>query len=178
LAGPEIREATPADAEAIVSATESGWREGYAGIVSPERLEDLPVERWRHEVGVGLRRPVADAFTRIAEIDGEFAGYTYVAAPGRDGDLGPEVAELVAIYVLPERWRQGAGDALMRAALERLGELGYAAVVLWTFEANERALAFYERHGWARDGAERHNEPADAQVIRLRRELGPPQSPP
>jgi GNAT superfamily N-acetyltransferase len=178
LAGPEIREATPADAEAIVSATEAGWREGYAGIVRPERLKNLPVERWRHEVGVGLRRPVADAFTRIAEIDGEFAGYTYVAAPARDGDLGPEEAELVAIYVLPERWRQGAGDVLMRAALERLEELGYAAAVLWTFEANERAMAFYERHGWAPDGAERHNEPADAKVVRLRRDLGPPQSPP
>jgi GNAT superfamily N-acetyltransferase len=172
LAEPEIRDAEPADAEAIVSATEAGWREGYAGIVSPERMESLPVERWRHEVSVGLRRPVGDAFTRVAEIDGEFAGYAYVAAPARDGDLGPGEAELVAMYVLPARWRQGAGDALMRAVVDRLEELDYAAAVLWTFEANERALAFYRRHGWAPDGAERHNEQANARVIRMRRELG------
>ena len=83
--------------------TVAGWRTAYRDIVAPEKLADLPIERWRHEVGVGLRRPVDDAFTYVAEIDGVFAGYCFVAAPGRESDLGPDVAELVAIYVDPDQ---------------------------------------------------------------------------
>jgi GNAT superfamily N-acetyltransferase len=147
----------------------AGWRSGYKDIVAPDRLADLPIERWRHEVGVGLRRPVADAFTYVAEIEGEFAGYCYVAAPSREADLGPEAAELVAMYVDPDHWRQGVGDALMRAALERLGGLPYEEAVLWTFKKNDRAIAFYERHGWRSDGAEKVHPRTGEPAIRFRR---------
>jgi GNAT superfamily N-acetyltransferase len=164
-----VREATPEDTKAIVSVTAAGWRVAYRGIVSPEKLAELPVERWRHEVGVGLRRPVGDAFTYVAEIDGKFAGYCYVAAPTREPGLGREVAELVAMYVEPERWRQGAGDALMKAALERLAGLPYTEAVLWTFAQNKRAIAFYERHGWQADGDERIHARSGEPAIRMRR---------
>ena len=151
--------------------TAAGWREGYREIVSAEKLADLPVERWRHEVGVGLRRPVDDAFTYVAEIDGEFAGYCYVAAPSREADVGPKTAELVAMYVDPGHWRQGAGEALMNAAMGRLAELPYSEVVLWTFRENERAIAFYERQGWAPDGGEKIHPRSGEPAIRMRRSL-------
>jgi ribosomal protein S18 acetylase RimI-like enzyme len=147
----------------------AGWRSGYRDIVAPDRLADLPVERWRHEVGVGLRRPVADAFTYVAELGGEFAGYCYVAAPCREADLGPEAAELVAMYVDPGHWRQGVGQALMRAALERLAGLPYEEAVLWTFKENERAIAFYERYGWRPDGAEKIHPRTGEPAVRYRR---------
>jgi GNAT superfamily N-acetyltransferase len=166
-----IREATPDDAEAIVEVTAAGWRTGYRGIVQPEKLAALPIDRWRHEVGVGLRRPIADAFTYVAEIDGRFAGYCYVAAPSREPGLTPETAELVAMYVDPDHWRQGAGEALMNAALERLAGLPYTEAVLWTFDQNERAVAFYERFGWAKDGAEKIHERSGEPAIRMRRPI-------
>jgi ribosomal protein S18 acetylase RimI-like enzyme len=149
--------------------TVAGWRAGYRDIVSPERLADLPVERWRHEVGVGLRRPVADAFTYVAEVDGGFAGYCYVAAPSGEADLGPDAAELVAMYVDPDHWRQGAGNALMEAAVERLTGLPYEEAVLWTFKENDRAIAFYERTGWRADGAEKIHPRTGEPAVRLRR---------
>jgi GNAT superfamily N-acetyltransferase len=147
----------------------AGWRSGYKDIVTPDRLADLPIERWRHEVGVGLRRPVADAFTYVAEIDGGFAGYCYVAAPSREADLGPEAAELVAMYVDPDHWREGVGDALMRAALERLAGLPYREAVLWTFRENGRAIAFYERYDWRPDGAEKIHPRTGEPAVRFRR---------
>ena len=149
--------------------TVAGWRAGYRDIVSPERLADLPVERWRHEVGVGLRRPVADAFTYVAEVDGGFAGYCYVAAPSREADLGPDAAELVAMYVDPDHWRQGAGNALMEASVQRLTGLPYEEAVLWTFKENDRAIAFYERTGWRADGAEKIHPRTGEPAVRLRR---------
>jgi GNAT superfamily N-acetyltransferase len=147
----------------------AGWRAGYRDIVAPDRLADLPIERWRHEVGVGLKRPVGDAFTYIAEIDGSFAGYCYVAAPSREADLGPDAAELVAMYVDPDHWRQGVGNALMLVALERLAGLPYEEAVLWTFRENERAIAFYERHGWRPDGAEKIHPRTGEPAVRFRR---------
>jgi GNAT superfamily N-acetyltransferase len=167
-----VREAIPEDTEAIVEVNAAGWREGYRDIVSEEKLAQLPIERWRHEIGVGLRRPVADAFTYVAEIDGAFAGYCYVAAPAREPDLGPVVAELVAMYVDPGRWREGAGGALMEAAIERLSGLPYDQAVLWTFKENRRAIAFYERHGWSVDGAEKIHSASGVPAIRMRRPLG------
>jgi GNAT superfamily N-acetyltransferase len=107
----------------------------------------------------------------VAEIDGRFAGYCYVAAPSREPDEGPEVAELVAMYVQPGHWRQGAGAALMNAAIERLSGLPYTEAVLWTFEENERAVAFYERFGWKADGTEKIHERSGEPAIRMRRAL-------
>jgi GNAT superfamily N-acetyltransferase len=167
-----VREATPEDTEALVEVNAAGWREGYRGIVSPEKLAQLPIDRWRTEISVGLRRPVGDAFTYVAEIDGGFAGYCYVAAPARETDLGDTVAELVAMYVDPSHWRQGAGAALMDAALERLRALPYELAVLWTFRENRRAIAFYERQGWAADGAEKIHGLSGVPAIRMRRPLG------
>ena len=137
--------------------------------MAPGRLANLPVERWRHEVGVGLRRPVADAFTYIAELDGGFAGYCYVAAPSLEADLGPDVADLVAMYVDPDHWREGVGNALMDAAFERLAELPYVEAVLWTFKENGRAIAFYERHGWRPDGSEKIHARTGEPAVRYRR---------
>jgi GNAT superfamily N-acetyltransferase len=164
-----VREATSDDTEAIVSVTVAGWRTGYRDIVAPDRLADLPIERWRHEVGVGLRRPVADAFTYVAEMDGGFAGYCFVAAPSREADLDPDAAELVAMYVDPGRWRQGVGNTLMEAALDRLAGLPYEEAVLWTFRENRRAIAFYERHGWRPDGSEKVHARTRQPAVRYRR---------
>jgi ribosomal protein S18 acetylase RimI-like enzyme len=168
-----VREAIPDDTNAIVAVTVAGWRTAYRDIVAPDRLADLPVARWRHEVHVGLRRPVEDAFSYVAEIDSEFAGYCFVAAPSRERELGRNVAELVAIYVEPERWGQGAGAALMRAAMERLSQLPYDEVFLWTFKENTPAIAFYERQGWDADGDEKLHPRSGAVAIRLRRRAAP-----
>jgi GNAT superfamily N-acetyltransferase len=149
--------------------TVAGWHAGYREIVAPEHLAQLPVERWRHEIGVGLKRPVGDAFTYAAEIDGRFAGYCYVAAPSRESDLGPDASELVAMYVDPDHWRRGAGDALMGAAMERLSGLPYTDAILWTFKENARAIAFYKRHGWRADGTEKLHSRTGEPAARYRR---------
>jgi ribosomal protein S18 acetylase RimI-like enzyme len=163
-----VRKATPDDTDAIVAVTAAGWRAAYRDIVATDRLAELPLTRWRTEVHVGLRRPVDDAFSYVAEIDGAFAGYCFVAAPSRERELGPSVAELVAIYVEPERWGQGAGTALMGGAMARLADLPYDEVFLWTFKENAPAIAFYERHGWRRDGDQKVHPRTEAVAIRFR----------
>jgi ribosomal protein S18 acetylase RimI-like enzyme len=65
------------------------------------------------------------------------------------------------------QWRRGIGHALMGAALDDLRERGYREATVWSFDANERANAFYEAHGFARDGAARR-EPVWADVVEVR----------
>jgi GNAT superfamily N-acetyltransferase len=169
--GLTVRKATTRDATAILEVNATGWRHGYRGIVAADRLANLPFQRWRDEITNGLRRPVGDAFTRVGEIDGRFAGYCYVAAPARDADLG-RVAELVALYVDPGTWRRGVGSALLEAAEAEAAARGYAQLSLWTFAENERARSFYQRHGWAPDGSEKLHPFANANAIRLQKRVG------
>ena len=166
-----VRPAAVDDAEAIVELTAAGWRSAYPGIVPDELIEDLPIAAWRHDVNTGLRAPVAEAFTRIAELHEEVAGYAYVAAPARGEPEGARVAELVAIYVHSEHWRAGVGRALMESATAEAARLGYEQMVLWTFEANARAQAFYRALGWQQDGAARPHQASGTPTVRMRRSL-------
>jgi GNAT superfamily N-acetyltransferase len=168
----EIREAAVDDAEQMARVNAAGWREGYRGIVPDERLDHLPEADWRRQMQAGLREPRLDSFTRIAELDGEFAGYCFVAAPGREEPDDSKVTELVAMYVEPGLWRRGVGRALIEAAIGHAGSLGYESMELWTFERNQRALSFYRAFGFERDGAERPFVPIGTPTVRLRRPLG------
>ncbi|WP_052745475.1 GNAT family N-acetyltransferase [Allosalinactinospora lopnorensis] len=76
-----------------------------------------------------------------------------VTRPSADDDAGSDVGELHMCYVHPEAWGSGVADALMASALDDLRGAGHRRATLWTAEANHRPRAFYERHGWALDGA-------------------------
>jgi ribosomal protein S18 acetylase RimI-like enzyme len=64
------------------------------------------------------------------------------------------------------------GSALIAAALEDLAARGYTEATVWSFAANDRANAFYERHEFIRDGTERREEHwANLLEVRYRRAL-------
>jgi ribosomal protein S18 acetylase RimI-like enzyme len=78
--------------------------------------------------------------------------------PSRDRDT-VGLGEIYALYVDPGRYEGGVGRMLMAHARRRLKEQGFGAAVLWVLLGNERAANFYEREGWAADGAVREEEP-------------------
>jgi GNAT superfamily N-acetyltransferase len=167
----EIRAARVDDAERMAEVNAAGWREGYRGIVPDSRRNNLPVGRWRREMREGLESPRGSSFTRIAELDGRFAGYCFVAAPGREEPDGSPVCELAALYVEPDAWRSGVGTALLDSALAEAASAGCDEMLLWTFEENARALAFYRSMGFLPDGGRRPYMPIGAPTVRLRRSL-------
>src|SRR5262245_44824232 len=125
MADVTVRDAVEADAEAMVELTAGGWRQAYRGMVPDAYIEKLPISGWRHDISSGLRKPRLDAFSLIAEVDGETAGYCFVAAPGRHDPEDSKHAELVALYVNQRHWRQGVGRLLAERAVDRTRELGY-----------------------------------------------------
>jgi GNAT superfamily N-acetyltransferase len=95
-----------------------------------------------------------DVRVLIAEDAGRALGHT-AFGKNRDEDVTSDVGEIRAFFVRPAVWRRGIGTALMQVALEQLRELEYAEATVWSFDANARANAFYEHHGFRRDGGEK-----------------------
>ena len=107
----------------------------------------------------------------IAEEDGELVGFA-TSGESRDDDAGAGVGEIRSFFVAAGRWRRGVGRALMAATLDSLRERGCTEATLWSFDSNERANAFYEAHGFARDGADKAQQAwAHIPEVRYRRSL-------
>jgi GNAT superfamily N-acetyltransferase len=112
-----------------------------------------------------------DEVSLLVADDGGVVGFTDCGR-SRDSDVGREVGEIRSFFVAEGRWRRGTGRALMEAALADLAGRGYSQATVWSFDANQRANAFYEAQGFERDGMTR-TQPAWAHIaeVRYRRDL-------
>lgn len=154
-----LRLATPDDAEALVDLHHACWREAYAGLLPAEVIEGTFADRAAHVARRRTRLADPDAPTYVVEVDGELVGFA-TAGPPRQEDP-PTDLELYAVYARAATWGTGVGHALLEAAL------GDRAAYLRVLDGNERALAFYRRHGFALDGAtEAHDEGRHLRMVR------------
>ena len=132
------------------------WHDAYRGIIS-----DAYLDRFTLEACERMARSWTEGI--IIAKDGErvvgFVGF------GTRGEEAPNVGEIFAMYVLSEYYGKGVGRRLMDAALERLKE--YPTVCLWVLKENRRAIRFYEKCGFAADGAETFSETLAAAEIRM-----------
>jgi ribosomal protein S18 acetylase RimI-like enzyme len=161
-----IRRATDADVESLGALWAESARSAFTPFL-PEghRLPDPQPQRMRDRIAGG------DVSVLVADEDGEVAGFV-ACGVSRDADAGPGTGEVQAFFVGAGRWRRGIGRGLMAAALADLSERGYTAAIVWSFADNERANAFYERHGFSRDGTTRTEEVwAHLPEVRYRRTL-------
>ena len=108
----------------------------------------------------------------VAEDGDLILGYV-TAGPSRDPDVLEPVGEIWTLFLDPRAIGRGLGTRLLQAGLDHFRELGLDEVTLWSFRGNERANAFYERHGFRRDGAEkRMADWAEIPIVRYRLTLG------
>jgi ribosomal protein S18 acetylase RimI-like enzyme len=159
---PLIRRARPADAAAIADIHVRTWQAAYEHVFGAERLATLDAaqreQRWRRSLEVG------DQVGFVAEWDEVVVGWATVGPSYEEASWG----ELYGIYVAPEAWGTGAGSALIRAAADELRAHGLEDAVLWVLADNPRARRFYEREGWATDGARRTGEHLGVRTEELR----------
>ena len=99
----------------------------------------------------------------VAEQDGEVVG---VLTVGED--------ELYAIYVHPDRWGTGVGQALLDVAHDALAQTCEVAA-LTCLVGNARARRFYERNGWepGEEVTEVHFGGELTDVVRYRKRFEP-----
>lgn len=121
------------------------WRATYRGIVADPVLDSLDADEltplWLDRIDDPDHR--LWVFVR----DETIRGYC------RAGPITASTGEVFGLYVHPEEWGDGAGQALFRHALADLTARGLSRAVLWVVEANARARRFYEKEGFAFDGA-------------------------
>lgn len=142
----EVRRAQPADAAGMARVHVAAWRETYRGLMTDDVLDDPTfVDRRR---GMWLRALTEERFARhrvaVALRDGQVVGIAMAAEPGAEG------VELTTLYLLAAEHGSGAGARLLDAVLEP-----DEPAALWVADPNPRAQAFYRRHGFRPDGAER-----------------------
>ena len=144
----QIRPAILKDAKRIASVHVDSERAAYRGILPDSVLDSLSIEaqeaRWRERIANGTSN------TWVAEDNGEILGWINFGR-SRDTDSSPTTAEVLAMYVNPQEWRRGVGNALWEHSKTSLQESGYSEVTLWVFELNSRARQFYEKVGFTLD---------------------------
>ena len=151
----EIREATEADIPDIAKIHVAGWHGAYGGIVDQSYLDDFTVEmripKWKEHFYSG------ESNTLLAYIDGKAVGFVDYGSlktpPAGMSKIRPLYsAEIYALYLEPEFYRQGIGTALMQKAMVNLQEQKHQSVCLWVLDKNKRGCTFYEATGGQRVG--------------------------
>jgi GNAT superfamily N-acetyltransferase len=169
-----IRSASAADAAQIAAVMRASWRAAYEGIIAPEIIDRVTAPDGGARVRQSFRtRPWQKTVVAVAaqpesprhpDATAGIVGYAFFG-PEQDvlgapwphplstaGERG-RVAELYALYVHPAWWSTGTGRELMDRVLEASSAARYLSVRLWVLRDNSRARRFYERAGFAPDGA-------------------------
>jgi ribosomal protein S18 acetylase RimI-like enzyme len=138
------------------------WQEAYADLMPEDYLAALDPtaapRRWRERFGDSR-----EISWWIARDDEGIVGLV-TAGPPRDEDA-PAPFELYALNVLRRAHGTGlAADLVGHAISDR-------AAYLWVLEGNERAIAFYRKHGFTDEGG-RKAEP-DTGIMEIRMARGP-----
>ncbi|MER5433087.1 GNAT family N-acetyltransferase [Streptomyces sp. NPDC002588] len=141
----QIREADPAEYEALGDITARAYLD--------DGLLDYGLDDEYLPVLKDVARRAAAAEVLVA-VEGEqlLGGVTFVAAGGPVADIArPGEAEIRALAVAHEARGRGAGEALVRACLDRARATeGCTAVVLSTQRSMHAAHRIYERLGFVR----------------------------
>lgn len=148
-----VREARAADVPGIARIHVEAWRAAYRGHLPDACLDSLDLEQRARMWSGALARP-APARLVVTE---PLTGFCFYGPSRDDADQGEIQAEIYALYVHPDHWRHGAGRTLCAHAERDARERASTSLALWVLRSNEAARRFYERIGYAADGAERDN---------------------
>ncbi|MGI5471677.1 N-acetyltransferase family protein [Streptomyces sp. CA-132043] len=165
-----IRRMAEDDIGAVCAIRVRGWQWAYAGLVPQHFLDGLDIAEEAQQRREFFTEAPAGVVNLVAEHAGSVTGWA-AFGPYRDEATGRRDhahAELYALYVRPEQAGTGIGRALMAASLDLTRERGYSGMRLWVLKHNARARRFYERAGFAPDGAEDAEELAGALVPEVR----------
>ncbi len=127
----KVRPYIAADEDATIEIWRRSWQDAYPNIDFAARV-DWWRERWRIEL-------VPRAKILVAEMDGVLEGFVTV---------DPKTGYLDQIVVAPEFWGSNVATLLLDAGKR----ISPARLDLLVNKDNDRAIAFYEKNGFAMAG--------------------------
>ncbi|TXN32409.1 GNAT family N-acetyltransferase [Lacisediminihabitans profunda] len=163
MVDPEVRWADLDDAREVAIVHVDSWKAAYSGLIDQRVLDALDVDQrarsWSRWIASSISgQPTDDPLSEphrmlVAESDGQVVGWA-TFGPGRDQGRS-QVGELAGLYVHPDHWSARIGHALITRVERELRSGGWTEAYLWVLRGNDRAIRFYERHGWAADGVDK-----------------------
>jgi len=140
------RDATLVDAALLDRIFETSFSDTFAHLYQREDLDaflsSFGISDWEERL---CDRAFAH---RIAEVDGEAAGYVQLGPLKLPVEAEGPALLLDQLYVLKEHHGSGIARALMDWTLEEAARRGAAQIFLTVFINNHRARRFYERYGF------------------------------
>ena len=119
------------------------WPETFRTILPPEQIPYMMKMMYAPEVMAGeLAAGVRFDVLYIGEVPAGYVSYSRFDLPG--------VAKLHKVYLLSRFHGRGYGTLMLEHACRRCRELGFDRVRLNVNKYNSRAIAAYERNGFAR----------------------------
>lgn len=142
----EVRPAEPGDAERVHEIAAAAWWSAYAGFLSPGAIE------------AGIEAGFDPAFVREVLAEHDELLFVVAEPPDAAGPAGfltasrtwADEVEVLALYVHPDRWGEGAGTALIEAAVASAREAGVDRVRAEVFVDNHAGRGFLRGRGFAR----------------------------
>lgn len=160
-----VRPAVDDDAGRLAEIHVAAWQATYRGIMTDERLDGMSVARaalrWRRNI----TDPAAGTEYLVVTHNDLPVGFA-ILGPADDSE--PGMGQLYALNLHPDWWARRLGSMLFGAAEQRLTTLGYSRGFLWVAQGNERAITFYNKHGWLDDGGTLEDERFDPPISELR----------
>jgi ribosomal protein S18 acetylase RimI-like enzyme len=135
-----IRRMRPADAEAVAGLLSASWKRTYEHLMGLEKVE---------AANARLHAPEA-----LAAEAGDNSVIAFVAEAADGAIVGHAMAKMDAsrkvwlerLHVAPRQFGSGLAADLLRAILA--AHAGLASVSLEVIDGNDRAIAFYRKHGF------------------------------
>ena len=148
-----IRRAEPADAPALAALGRKTFEAAFGDWSDPKDMAAYLAASYSEAIQLAeIRDP--GCITLVVDDGGALGGYAQVrrTAQSPPSVTGPDPVELRRIYVDARLQGHGIGQELIAAARDAARELNGRTIWLSVWERNERAVAFYERHGFRRVG--------------------------
>jgi ribosomal protein S18 acetylase RimI-like enzyme len=147
-----IRQATLAEAEALLELAARTFYDAFAATNTPENMRAYMSAAFNVEqITTELRDPHSTFL--LAELAGRMVGYAkLLRGEVPECVVARPAIELSRLYVEQNVLGAGVGAALMQACLDAARRAGFQAIFLGVWEHNPRAQAFYRKWGFERVG--------------------------
>ena len=161
------RRATPADAALLALLAATTFSDTFGPDNTPEDMAQYVTDSFGEDI---QRGELADSRHTVffAERAGETVGYAMLRqGPPPDDIQVAEAIEIARLYAAKQWIGAGIGSTLMQRCLDEASALGLSTIWLAVWEHNARAIAFYQRWGFADVGTTTFMLGSDRQTDRV-----------
>ncbi|RXZ71543.1 GNAT family N-acetyltransferase [Fusobacterium necrophorum] len=157
----QIRKAKLEDLDSLANIHSLTWQAAYKHIFSDTLLKSLRQDNKFLERKEKFKKDIEknssiDIFLLETFFNGKMEKVGFLVLSSlKLQKRNNHIAEIIALYILPEFWGQGFGKVMMEFSIERFQRFHAKEIILWVLKDNKRARSFYKKFGFVSTGEER-----------------------